>query len=1482
MASTIIGIQFGIMSPEEIRKSSVAEITTKDTYINNKPVVGGIFDPRMGVLEPGMICPTDKMNYIQSPGYFGHIELVKPVFYIQYLSHVLKVLKCVCFKCSKLLVDRDKYSHFLDIPSKIRWDHICELSSKIKRCGEDNVDGCGFVKPTKIKKEGLATIYAEWKQGDGEQPNVMKLTSEMILSMFKRITDQDVDFLGFSSIFSRPEWMICEVLAIPPPCVRPSVKHDSQQRSEDDLSHIIICIIKANTTLKEKLKLKDNEGIVEDTLTLLQYHVASMINNKIPGIESVAQRSSGRIFKSITERLNGKVGRIRGNLMGKRVDYSARSVITGDPNLSIEELGVPLKIAMNITYPAKVNDRNIHYLTGLMKAGPDSYPGAKILEKKTGEQISLRYVERNNIELHIGDTVHRHILDGDFVLFNRQPTLHRMSMMCHRVKVLKVGNTFRMNVADTKPYNADFDGDEMNMHMPQNAQAVVELKHLAAVKRQIISPATNSSIVGIFQDSLLGLFMLLRENISFNTRNAMNLLVNAPMLNTDIFKKRSNIKNTDIISEILPPISLKMPNTMYNDGDNNSNDYNIIEINNGKYLRGHLDKNVKHIIHSIFNDFGYEACANFIDSIQNIVTEYMKTTSYSVGISDLIADKTTNDTISKIISDNKSKVSTLQKEILSGTFNNNTNKSNEEEFESKVNGILNKAREDAGTFGRKSLDKNNRFVMMVNAGSKGSNINIAQMISCLGQQNIDGKRIPYGFEDRTLPHYKRYDDSPEARGFVESSFIKGLTPQELFFHAMGGRVGLIDTAVKTSQTGYIQRRLIKGLEDLKIEYDMTVRNNHSKIIQFRYGDDCIDTTKAETQKVHIVSMSIEEIYAHFQPPVISSDDNIYELTFNVSSLKRVMKQTEEYNKVILKHIQNTISIRDDIVKNVFEYSANEKVYIPVHFKRIINNVRNQLGLKSTTMVNITPLECIQYIERCKKHLDDLSYAKPTPLFYHLMEYYLTPRELLFKQRFTKKGIQLLCVAIETMYKKSIVNPGEMVGMIAAQSIGEPTTQMTLNTFHFAGVSSKSNVTRGVPRIEEILSLSKEPKNVSITLFLKEEDQQNKEKANYIKYMIENTVLRDIVSSVQICFDPDNENSLIEDDLQFLEKFHTFEKILEEEKPAKKTEDDMSKWVIRFEMNKTQMLEHNITMDDIHFAIKTGYPDDIQCIFSDYNEKDLVFRIRLQNLMKKKEFAGKTLDQSDEIYKLKNIQEHLLDNIILKGIKNIKKVYMRKLKTNVVKEEGHYNRKDIWVLDTVGTNLKDILSIPNIDQSRTYTNDIIETYKILGIEATRNVIFREIMEVLEFDGSYINSHHVELLCDRMCLTARLISIFRHGINNDNIGPIAKASFEETTEMFLRAARHGEVDTMKGVSANIMCGQEGYYGTSSFRIYTDIENLKQQVVEKVQDEEMSIADLEDMIEKEDSTNVCNRIVVENKYDHIQSENYIQNNDDYNPGF
>jgi DNA-directed RNA polymerase II subunit RPB1 len=1421
-----------------------------------------------------------------TPGYFGHIELAKPVFYIQYISTIIKLCRCVCFKCSKLLISKEKYHNLLkNLNNEARWNKVFHLCGKVganKRCGEDIDDGCGCKQPSKIKKEGLANITAEWSGSDDNDKVTISLTPELLFKMFKRISDEDVKYMGFSPTFSRPEWMICSVFAVPPPAVRPSVKHDSQQRSEDDISHILCNIIKTNKTLEEKIKQNAPENVINDWTTVLQYYIATLVDNKIPGVASVAQRS-GRPLKSIKERLNGKTGRVRGNLMGKRVDYSARSVITPDPNLSIRELGVPLKIAMNITKPVVVNDNNKKFLLSLIKNGPDKHPGAKILEKKNGNNISLRYVDRESINLENGDIVHRHMMNGDAVLFNRQPTLHRMSMMCHIVKIMKQGDTFRMNVADTKPYNADFDGDEMNLHMPQNDISEVELKNLAAVPYQIISPAKSSSIVGIFQDSMVGTFRFTRKDIKFPIRKAMNLLMKCDSINEDILQSIGNsVSNFEILSQILPALTLKYKSSLFNSDEENKKDSNnILEIKNGEILRGNIEKGMlgstsKGILQRICNDFGNFRASTFIDDLQNIITEYMKTSGYSVGISDLIADAKTNRSIIDVISEKKTDVKNLIHQTRFSVFENETGKTNVEEFETQVNGLLDEARSQSGIIGRKSLDKDNRFVIMVNAGSKGSEINISQMISCLGQQTVDGKRIPYGFDDRTLPHYQKYDDSPSARGFVENSFIGGLTPQELFFHAQGGRVGLIDTAVKTSQTGYIQRRLIKGMEDLKVEYDMTVRNNKNKIVQFTYGDDNFDTVKIEEQKIPLIGMSLDDIYSHFHIPQ-SDKDEILKSTFTPKVLKRLESQEEKCKIVIKKWIDFMIDQRESIMKHVFKYKNDDNVYSPVAFQYIIDNIKNQTHIQSNSKSDITPFELYEILDSTFETLENLNYIKPNMLFKTLYYYYLSPKELLIVKRYNKKSIIILLENIVLYYKKAIIPPGDVVGLIAAQSIGEPTTQMTLNTFHFAGVASKSNVTRGVPRVEEILSLSENPKQPSATIYLKTEDECDKKKAQNIMNMIEHTRLEDIISSIQICFDPETEDNStqVDDDSIMNKQFYEFEKLLDECSDNTDEKTEKSNWIIRIEIDAESLLEKNINMEDVHFAIKNSFKDEVSCVFTDYNSDKLIFRLRLNKVLQKKNNVNSInpLDQSDEIYLLKNFQDNLIENVVLRGIKNIDKVLLRKDPNVMRYEDGKYNRKDIWLLDTVGSNLLDILALDYIDTTKTYSNDIQEMYKVFGIEVARQCIYNEFTEVM-LEGGLPNTHHLSLLCDRMTYSYKMISIFRHGINNDDIGPIAKASFEETPEMFLKAARHAELDIMRGVSSNVMCGQEGYYGTNSFQIYLNLNEItsksrEQPVVEEDIDLQLNIDDTNDPCK-------TSNIIIENTSINIKKEEL--GDDDY----
>jgi DNA-directed RNA polymerase II subunit RPB1 len=1434
--SNIVGIQFSILSPDEIRRGSVAEIVSRDTYVNNKPIIGGLFDPRMGVLEPGYLCPTDGLDYINTPGYFGHIELGRPVYYFQYLSTVMKVMKCVCFKCSKLLISKKKFYKLLEKETKeSRWNKVYSLCSKVKSCGQHTEGGCGFTQPNKIKKENVASLTAFWdkdstKEVDIEETestdSILKLSVEQVLTILKRISDDDIKYMGFSPVFSHPAWMICQVLAIPPPAARPSIKHDAQQRSEDDLSHIIVNIIKANSTLKAKIKDKAPLNIIDDWTNMLQYFIATLIDNKIPGVGPVAQRS-GRPLKAIKERLSGKGGRVRGNLMGKRVDFSARSVITPDPNLSITELGIPLKIAKNITKPMIVNKMNWASLMKLVQNGANTYPGANILQKKNGDNISLKYVDLKSIKLEYGDIVHRHMMDGDAILFNRQPTLHRMSMMCHIAKILMIGDTFRMNVGDTKPYNADFDGDEMNMHMPQDIMSELELKNIAAVSNQIISPAQNNPIIGIFQDSLLGCYKFTKENVKLSKQRSMNLLSYLPSLNIsqlqEQFKSKDGVLNgQDLLSHILNNISLQYKTAQFKPTEDYATSSNVLEIHNGVFHRGFLDKKIigsttTGIIHRICNDVGSIQAANFIDNIQNIVTEFMKTVGYSVGMSDLVSNKETTQKINDLLENYKNDVNALIDQTHLNVFKNLTGRSNREEFENQVNTILNSAGSEAGKIGRQSLSSQNRFVIMVNAGSKGSDLNISQMISCLGQVSVDGKRIPYGYDNRTLPHFTKYDDSPAARGFVENSFIKGLSPQELFFHAMGGRTGLIDTAVKTSQTGYIQRRLVKGMEDLKIGYDNTVRNNRQKIVQFKYGDDGFDTTRIENQKLPLLAMDLKSIYNYFSFK-LDEDTKLVFTTTKISEMQSKKHQTL-YKTWYTDMVNMMIQQQHDIIKHVFNFNDADKVHCPIAFVHIIDSVKHQFN-QENTLVDITFMEATVKINKVYDTvLNGFEFNKPNNLFKTLYYYYLNPKYLLFVKRFNNYSLTILLEKIVYYYKKALVSPGEMVGILAAQSIGEPTTQMTLNTFHLAGVASKSNVTRGVPRVEEILSLSDNPKNPSMTIALNSEDAKSREKANVILNMIEETTLKKIVQNLQICFESNKYQTKNESD-KVVSDFIEFENMLSEfnEEDYTDTQPDKCKWIIRLKLDKYILIEKHITLDDIDFCLKSIYGDDISTIYSDYNANDLIFRIKIKKIKQSKQVV-KSLDQSDEICYVKNFANNMLNNISIRGIKGISKTLLRKEPSALEYIDGKYQNQPLWVLDTIGTNLLNVLALDYIDFKKTFTNSITEMYRTLGIEAARQSIYNEFLEITEKDGTYINAHHLGLLADRMTYSHKMISIFRHGINNDDIGPIAKASFEETPEMFIKAAKHAELDDMMGISSNVMCGQLGNYGTNCFQVIVD---------------------------------------------------------------
>jgi DNA-directed RNA polymerase II subunit RPB1 len=1422
---SVVGIQFGIFGPDEIVRRSVVEVISPSTYDGNEPKIGGLFDPRMGVLENGKSCRSCGQTNHGCPGHFGHYRLARPVYFIQFLPEIRNVLRCVCIRCGKLLIDKNTHPRILKRRGEARRKLVLEACSNVKRCGQETEDGCGTTTPTKFYIDGIARIVAEWEQkaadeapGDSAAKKsviTQPLEVEYVLRLFRQITDEDVDFMGLSRYWCRPDWMICTVLPIPPPQVRPSVVQENNQRSEDDLTHKLFEIIKNNKKLQDLINKNSNRNMIHDMTVLLQYHVATLVDNKIPGVAPSAQRG-GRPLKSLQQRIGSKEGRVRYNIQGKRVEQSARSVITGDPNISIAEVGVPMKIAMNLTRPEVVTNYNRDTLYKYVQNGADVFPGAKsVVRGKDGRMISLKHVNTKEIKLYNGDTVNRHLMDGDIILFNRQPTLHRMSMMGHRVRVLPY-NTFRLNVTVTRPYNADFDGDEMNAHIPQSYEATAELQEIASVPMQIIRPRDSTPVIGVVQDALAGSYLATRPGNYFTRREFMNMMMKNKRFSTIpepvMQDKFPRYTGQQMIETLLAPINLNMANSMY---DSSKADSDMVKIVEGKFLQGTLDKGVfnksgKGIVHVTYNDYGPKEAVDLMDGLQSMMESYLIMKGFSVGISDLIADEDTRKKMEETIQIKKKEIDDLTLQLHMGLFTNNSGKSNQEEFEAKCIGILGKATDDAGKVGVNSLSGENRLMAMVRSGSKGDKTNVAQMIACLGQVSIEGRRIPYGFTDRTLPHYKMFDDGAEARGFVESSFMRGLTPQEFFFHAMAGREGLIDTAVKTADTGYTQRQLIKAMEDLMTQHDGTVRDSSGKIVQFRYGEDGINSTKLEQTSLpvkfadaglkKIVTKSVESVSVNEIKRIFTMEG------VDFTSILAPGTERGDDKEALDEFVSNVLKDRKMFMEGIFGSGQTSNVFSALNLDRILLNIRTKFDLKTTAMTNLSPMVVLDGINKLIERTQP--YNK---LWVASLRTHLAPHDIVVNQRFTMEAWTALTEIILVKNWKSWAIPGELVGIVAAQSIGEPATQMTLNTFHQAGVAAKSAMTRGVPRLKELLKVTKKPKATSLSVYLKNSFRENKDMVRQVAQDLELTLLKDIILKAAIYYDPNDET--VSEDADVIKFFKETEMIeqVEEKEPY-------SKWVIRFEFDREKMFNKNITMDDVYFVIQNAYgfygetDNNVQTIYTDFNSQKLVMRIR-----------PKVGDSAfgDELASIKKFQSNLISNTIIRGVFGIKAVNWRKDNSRVEDVEGEYKKIDQYVLDTDGSNFVAVMNHPAVDGNRLYSTNVHDIYDQLGIEATRGALYSEISSL--FGEAEINYRHLGLLCDIMTHAGRLMSIDRYGINKMDNGPLAKACFEETEKVLLRAALYGEMDPVTGVSANIMTGQPIRAGTAFTQILLDEDAL-----------------------------------------------------------
>jgi len=819
-------ISFGTLSPEMIKKISVCKIVTPELYDKEGyPVDGGLMDVRMGVIDPGLVCPTDGKKLRDCPGYFGYMELARPVVHIKYVDFILSVLRSFCRDCNRILITEEKFNS-----KKMTRKELAAFTKNVKKCPH-----CQAKQYTvKIEKP---TSFVE---------NDRRLSPIELLSRLEKVSDDDLFTFGVNPKASRPEWMVLTNLPVPPVTMRPSITLETGERSEDDLTHKLSDIVRINQRLFENINAGAPEIIVEDLWDLLQYHITTYFDNAIAGVPPARHRG-GQPLKTLTERIKSKEGRFRHNLAGKRVNFSARTFITPDPRIKFNMVGVPLIIAMELTIPEKVTEWNINYLKKFVENGSEIYPGANYFFSIDGKKKKVTGDTKEQIleELQPGCIIERHLLNNDVAIFNRQPSLHRMSIMCHKIKVMP-GKSFRLNPAICTPYNADFDGDEMNLHIPQTEEARAEAEILMEVQTQIISPKNGLNIIGTTTDAITGNY-LLTKYMKFNREEAVDILYSIGIRDFSNLKSTKALDGRDIFSAILPN-NLNFIGT--------SKEKKDVIIKNGKLIEGIIDKATigednGTLIRRIHAVFGEDIGIDLINNIFRLGIEILLRKGFTSSISDTDLSK-------EVVQKNKEKLVYVENKIKEVIGDYDKNKlellpgmSPEQTVETLVLRQLNQLRDKIGESVYEGVSEDNPTIIMARSGAKGNFLNLAQMSSMVGQQAMGEERINIGYRDRTLSSFKRGELNPESKGFIKNGYKQGLTPVEFFFHSITGRDSLMDSALRTPKSGYLYRRLSNALQDMKIEYDGTVRDASGKIVQFSFGDDGLDVSKTEGGKINV-------------------------------------------------------------------------------------------------------------------------------------------------------------------------------------------------------------------------------------------------------------------------------------------------------------------------------------------------------------------------------------------------------------------------------------------------------------------------------------------------------------------------------------------------------------------------------------------------------------------------------------------------------
>lgn len=1418
----IKGLEFTALSASDIVAQSEVEVTTRDLYDLEKGRAvreGGALDTKMGTSSNATECSTCHGTLATCHGHFGHVRLALPVFHVGYFKAIILVLQCICKNCGAVLLDEQTKRSFLAELRRPNIDNlrrmktlkkIIEQCKKQRRCFLCNhVNGVVKKAASGAGPAALKIVHdtfryvgkkptpekelwdKEFDEVFNRNPELEKFAKRVhedlnplkVLNLFRQISPLDCELFGIDAARGgRPEMYIWRYLPAPPVCIRPSVMMDAQS-NEDDLTVKLTEIVWTSSLIKAGIEKGISVNNMMEQWDYLQLSVAMYINSDsanpalLPGGMGGGSKSSKPI-RGFCQRLKGKQGRFRGNLSGKRVDFSGRTVISPDPNLKIDEVAVPDRVAKILTYPEKCTRYNRQKLQKLILNGPTKHPGANyVLKQNELAKRNLKFGDRFKLakSLRIGDVVERHIEDGDVVLFNRQPSLHRLSILSHYAKI-RPWRTFRLNECVCTPYNADFDGDEMNLHVPQTEEARAEAINLMGVKNNLLTPKSGEPIIAATQDFITGSYLISHKDSFFDRASLVQLLsmmsdadlqfdIPPPSIvkpvalwtGKQVFSllikpnSKSNVViNVDAKNKTFTPPAKGLPNEMSpNDG--------FVVIRGSQILSGVMDKSTlgdgkKHsVFYTILRDYGPDEAATAMNRMAKLCARFLGNRGFSIGINDVTPGADLKTKKELMVEQAYAKCDELIDLYNRGKLETQPGCNEEQTLEAKIGGLLSKVREEVGDVCINELDNLNAPLIMATCGSKGSTLNVSQMVAVVGQQIIAGNRVPDGFQDRSLPHFTKNSKTPQSKGFVRNSFYSGLTPPEFLFHAISGREGLVDTAVKTAETGYMSRRLMKSLEDLSSLYDNTVRNSSNGIVQFTYGGDGLDPLDMEGDAKPV---NFDRQW-----------DHAFNITFNIKDTGLYPYQIMEVVESVLNPLEDRL-IRYDNVGKVIEGDIGDKVeFIDQKDaeRAFYQSIRDYVGKKATKLAQYRENKNLRpYLTRIEND-DDIMDVDESDQRANAVNQLL---------KISKKSVEKFLEQCLYKYLRAKVEPGTAVGAIGAHSIGEPGTQMTLKTFHFAGVASM-NVTLGVPRIKEIINAAKVISTPIInSVLVNDEDELA---ARVVKGRIEKTMLKDVA--------------------YFIEDVY---------------KNDMAYLSIKIDLKTIERLQLELTLDNIRQALANAPKLKIM-----NNEVSVYGRDRVNVLVTLRETKSESLartaasdyrmsDNNNALFFRMQQLKRALPDVVIKGLPNISRAVIN------IRDD---NKKELLV---EGYGLKEVMSTDGVVGTKTSTNHILEVYQVLGIEAARSSIIGEIDYTMSKHGMSVDPRHIQLLGDVMTYKGEVLGITRFGLSKMRDSVLQLASFEKTTDHLFDAAFFMKNDKVEGVSECIILGQTMSIGTGAIKM------------------------------------------------------------------